>query len=367
VARHSFKFGTWIYGHAEADRIKGPRFHRWLPDGERDALHLQTEEPTATLRAWFRRLGKMDRSLIQFAQESTFDPSVISRQGVLDAGPLYGQLDLEIADEEISSLRTRSSEGERVAKRLLRLIEPPVSRLISILRVQYGQYWLMPDLKWDSRTRSLQNAISGLHLEWRNPETDKWERIVVGENALNMTASVAGRVYYDGFVTAQDWRGLESLVNSGREPSAAVVQIGATHEALDQDDYRLALIEGVTACEHCINECIRPKDAVLATAIQSFWGLPLPAQLVTVVSARGQEIDPKDVASALNTIDLRNKIVHEGWRPTRDNHQEIHKAVDGLLRVLKALLAPLPIKFASAGGQNTVFQNEADWDDPSKI
>ena len=84
----SFRFGRWLRRYDLSSEIEGPRFHRWLPNGESDALVLKTDDPAADLRVWFERQGRMDGAFFQFAhKEQSFDPAVITRQGVLEAGP----------------------------------------------------------------------------------------------------------------------------------------------------------------------------------------------------------------------------------------------------------------------------------------
>src|ERR1700730_6620666 len=132
---HSFQFARQLHRYELAGDPWGPRFHRWLPDGEVDAIRLTTDEEAATLRVWFNRFGRMEHGFIRFAlNERNFDPAVIPRQAVLDAGPLYGQIDIELDDKDVDALRNQSGGAEPVAKRLLRLIQQPVARLIRTLR-----------------------------------------------------------------------------------------------------------------------------------------------------------------------------------------------------------------------------------------
>ena len=157
----SFTFGRWLRRYDLSDEIEGPRFHRWLPNGEADALTLKTDDPAAVLRVWFKRQGRMDGAFFQFAhKEQSFDPTVVSRQGVLEAGPLYGQLDIDLSEEDIAGLRESSEHGQTVAKRILHLIHAPTSKLITTtLRTHYGQYWLEEWKPWDSRKNSLTGCI----------------------------------------------------------------------------------------------------------------------------------------------------------------------------------------------------------------
>ena len=87
--------------------------------------------------------------------------------------------------------------------------------------------------------------------------------------------------------------------------------------------------------------------------MQAFWNLPVAAQLVSVVTVHSGSLPAQDLEAALNALELRNKVVHEGWTPV--SAKDVHPAVEGLLRTLRALLAPLPFKFASAEGANAMF------------
>jgi hypothetical protein len=71
----------------------GPKFHRWLPDGEANSINLDVGHPDITLKVWHERRGFIQRNEIRFDYERfEVDPDVMSRQGVLQAGPLFGCL-----------------------------------------------------------------------------------------------------------------------------------------------------------------------------------------------------------------------------------------------------------------------------------
>jgi hypothetical protein len=87
------KFGVLLenYNIEEFDRHKGPLFHRWLPDGEKDAILVDVPDPTAELKVWFERRGFVDDRWIRFDySRPEIDPEIMERQAILDAGPLRG-------------------------------------------------------------------------------------------------------------------------------------------------------------------------------------------------------------------------------------------------------------------------------------
>ena len=111
--------------------LYGPQFHRWLPDGEKDAISLDTGNSNATLKIWFERRGYVDGNLIKFDYErQEVDPEIMSTQGKLDAGPLKGLLDiLDISDEEVSLLKEKKVDDKRYLafeKKIIKLFYNPV-------------------------------------------------------------------------------------------------------------------------------------------------------------------------------------------------------------------------------------------------
>jgi len=74
----------------------GPQFARWLPDGEQDALAVETDDSDATLTVWFERHGFIDGGgFIRFdASRREVDPAIVPRQVPLQAGHLRGKVTL---------------------------------------------------------------------------------------------------------------------------------------------------------------------------------------------------------------------------------------------------------------------------------
>jgi hypothetical protein len=55
----------------------GPLFHRWLPDGDHDAIVLKTDDPNLELKVWFERRGFVENGNIQYSPSRfEVDPAV---------------------------------------------------------------------------------------------------------------------------------------------------------------------------------------------------------------------------------------------------------------------------------------------------
>src|SRR5437763_17048415 len=120
MPRRTFRFASHISRHdIPHAEVHGPRFHCWLPDGERDAVELNTEESAARLRVWFERHGHMENGFIKFAdREHTLDRSVIPMQGMLEAGPLLGDLTIDLSDNDVDMLSQGGAASESIARRI---------------------------------------------------------------------------------------------------------------------------------------------------------------------------------------------------------------------------------------------------------
>ncbi len=93
----------------------GPLFHRWLPDGEKDAIVLDTGDSNIELRVWFERRGFVDNGFIKFDyKRREVNPEIIPKQAILDAGPLWGLLKIQgLSEEELVPLWENAIEDAR--------------------------------------------------------------------------------------------------------------------------------------------------------------------------------------------------------------------------------------------------------------
>ena len=59
------KFGIILESDRLLSDVKGPLFHRWLPDGRQDSIVLATKDPNTKLEVWFERRGYADGNFIR--------------------------------------------------------------------------------------------------------------------------------------------------------------------------------------------------------------------------------------------------------------------------------------------------------------
>jgi len=362
-----FTIGLREYGLASPVEHSGPYFHRWLPDGENDAIALGLPRTGAQLKLWFERRGFVHRGFIEYdTYRHEVDPDIMTRQGVLEGGPLMGLLSgCELSQEELSALnedRRGDPSYEALGKRVINLVFPEVSRFISIVRTNYGQYWVKELEGWDSRKRTLGSYCRFiLNSEWSLDDGETWQPFVPNEpmqNGVHLDVSLSDKQRFTEYITREDWQWLAEYYRRRCLPSPSANILLSTHKHLDQGDLRYAFIEGVTALEMALSEFIQDgiggRDA-LNKPLTGFFELRLPSQLASIAVTLG--LDAEAIEKAVEAVSIRNKIVHEGHDPPSSSEDKLR----GLMHVTSQLISGLSIRFPTINPGNAVMPRE-DWE-----
>lgn len=337
----------------EFKRPHGTLFHRWLPDGCSNAITLDTGNEYSELKVWFERKGFIRDGWIEFDyKREEVDPDIMIKQAKLDAGPLFGYLRItDVTESEYAAVtnnKVGSPEYMNFGKRVIELIHPPISQLLRVLRITFGQYWIRELEQWDSRDMSLGNYCrSRLHLSWSIDEGDTWNDFAPNEQIVNLHSHINLDEDFSVFLSEENYRDLPKILAAKNEPSLGAETLSYSHRIFDDGDIRHAFIEATIALEMIIHEFIHRKLSASATLTkydQSFFDLPLRAQLISL-SLMIEKINTEDLELASEAINIRNKIVHEGWQPVDD--RRTRKIFMTFIRVCSYLLDGPKLRFPS--------------------
>lgn len=346
------------YNLPKINRHYGPLFHRWLPDGKKNCIVLDTKNPNIELKVWFKRLGFVDNGFIKFDyKKHKVDSKIIPTQSILEAGPLFGLLKMKkISKNEINIIK-QNKIGDplylKLGKKIVKeVIFPPISNFLNIFRTNYGQYWIRNLKDWDSRKESLGNYCRNtLNLKWSLDNGKKWYSFQPDKKKVNITAYIQRD--FKEFLIKKDWKDIKYYINKGYIPSIASHILSKTHQLIDQDNLKYAYIEGVTALEIAIHEYVRKNmknSNSLIKSIQAFWNLPLHSQ-ISVIAIILDKISQQDLENCIKAIDTRNKIVHEDKNFPNTAKNELN----GLLNVISTLSDGPKFRFPNANIGNSII------------
>ena len=342
-------------GTAGGPSYHGPVFHRWLPDGERDAIPLITGRVDAELVVWFERWGYRDGDFITFdRRRKEVDLAVMRKQAILDAGPLIGLLRMRVSRDEMAALK-QSKVGDKsrmeLARKAVRLIQTPVARFVDTLRTTYGQYWLPEVRRWDSLRQTLGHYFNWpLNSEWSLDHRKTWASFE--PETLSITLRLPRRPEFGEYLTAADWKTLARTAREDQSPSLSSFLIARARLTLKQGELKYALVEAVSALEVALDEFVRRrvnKNRELTKSMEAFHALNLRARVTAIVTTLGT-ISESDMELAVRGIDARNKVVHEGWDPPEGDEEKI----DALLRTASSLQSGPTFKFPTVWYGNEV-------------
>jgi hypothetical protein len=219
--------------------------HRWLPDGEKDAIRLEVGAPDVELRVWFERRGVVANGFIVYDRDrEEIDPEVLSKQAKVEAGPFRGLLKLhDVSEDDLKGLaggEGKEESGKRLGKRVVKLVTAHVGRFLQILRVTYGQYWLRPPEKWDSRQESLGGWCYRHRMMWSADEGKTWEEFVPDHTVIDILHFLTPKSYAE-YLTSEKWEQLADFIQAGYEPSPAAVLLARGHELKEDGQLRYSL------------------------------------------------------------------------------------------------------------------------------
>ncbi len=337
-------FYTYVYDHHIDGEMytshgPGPLFTRWLPDGSKDAIALDTGDENAILKVWFKRFGhKPDGSFIAYHDEKQeADSETIARQGKLDAGPLFGSLELKkVPDDTIDPVIKEilnDPRYEKLGKRIAKIISATVNHMLTVLRIYYGQYWLRDMDTWDSREMTIGNFCHRLGMKW-SMDGDTWKDFLPDDDRTLRSVFSGISKSFAGFLTKGDWDNLGAIVSTAKPPSVAANLLHRCHKLQMIGDNRYALIEGISALEVAIDEYVGNRCGSLRNEVfnPKFEDMPKRGKLA-LIAYLVPSIPHADVEKAADAIKHRNEIVHDGV--------EIGQDVDELINAVKRVAAKL--------------------------
>ena len=347
----------------------GPLFHRWLPDGEKDAIVLDIGTPNIEFRIWFERLGYVSKS-IQFDYfRREIDNDVIPKQAVLDSGPLRGILKIKGLSEDQLSPFHDNIVGNPVYHKLgtdwIQLICKHASRLINILRINYGQYWIKELRVYDSRVDNLTDYCAvELNLEYTINKGNTWSDFTPDKHKeIKYEAGFVPEKECFEYITKEGWQEVKDMMQKEYDPSIRLSNILLTNQFLNQGDIKNALIQGRTSLELSIYDFFNKKLKHLKD------GTNLPPDIQMMVDRYISTLFPnmkfekqiKDVISLINISDsdkeftkgavgTANDVLHKGL--DKFNEKNAANNLLGLLSMCKILLPDEKFKLARITSRN---------------
>jgi hypothetical protein len=342
-------FSVWLESQLiPGIRVTGPLFHRFLPDGKNDAVVLTPEGAPHEIRVWFARNAKKVDGFLKWDRDgSDFDENIMRRQGVLEGGPLRGEMLMpDVSQNELTSLlRNPKALNEKfgqdtpddpnyiaLGKRVIAVLQPRLSNFVSTLRNQYGQYWLEELRPWDSRRSTLGTyCSSNLGLQWWNDVSSDWRRFLPTNSGAMITVQRPPGRGEGEYLTELDWRRFQRT-HCLDDVSTELQLLGNATRALDFGEYRQAFIEVMSALELVIARRLSSGSDLTKRAIQSFLDRETQsAQVAVVLLATGA--DDAEIEQALCGLKVRNRVAHEGYLPTSVEAGELRPLVKTIQRL----------------------------------
>lgn len=339
------KFTVDLHSTDNIGENEGPSFHRWLPNGQNDAIDLPTGSSDISIKIWFERLGYVSNDFIHYDKsKKEVNPDLIPTQGIINVGPIYGSIEgMDISESEFEAV-TKDKIGDSdyisLGKRIIELLNPGISKFINIIRITYGQYWLQEFKKWDSRESDVGSFCNSIDLMW-SQDGDSWHKFSPELSGLYLDSKLESRrEKYLQYLTENDWKTIGILVQDEYEPLISSEFLTQCQSLLDKGQYGRALIEGVTALEIALNEFMMHKvgvSSLLKEKLHTFNRGHLITKVI-FVTPQLKNLSPNEIENTIKAIDMRNKVVHEGYVFTKDKSEKVISQLESLQKTVIALL-----------------------------
>ena len=218
------------------------------------------------------------------------------------------------------------SELQKIVKSIAKLISKETQKILDVVRYNFGQYWIIDNIDWDSRQYSLGYYCKNvLNLSVFDDTTGKWMDLEPNESVATLTMNSVVPIDTTEYLTEQNWIKLKELIYTNHTPSFAQRQLVKAFITLDTKDIVKAFIDSVTVLEIALDQyfkSISAKSEKIGKQLNRFKELGNKEQL-SMIFADKKEILVKDLEDSIDAIEIRNKIVHEGHIPKNEDVSKV--------------------------------------------
>lgn len=352
----------------------GPLFHRWIPDGERDAIELpplSSPDPgpkPSRLRVWFDPRGG-DFGGLHYAPEGPpFPREKVEREGKAEGGPLHGELQVDDVDDAAIQALDQDSRHDPAYEALGRIvykaIHVPISNFVLCLKHVYGQSWLQPPDHATDRRGSLANYFANMGVKWRVGDRSGRFRPGTPVSWLKLTALHASE--YRQYLKRAEWDEIPDLLCKWVRPPAATEVLSRAARMLLEEEVRSACVEAYAGLELALSQYVesRNNDPVWRSLRRTFDAAKMEQKLALVAAHANIQSEAFD--HAIEGLEARHRVAHKGWIPTESEESVLAHAVHTLIEVAASLL-PAPgmrvLRVTSSTTNRSPEQWEARYDE----
>lgn len=315
-----FKFQIYLPNsdYSEISNCRGLLFSKFLPKDSEDSLEIKLKD--GKINFWFERRGFHDEDgfIIHDLNKKEISESVIHRQGIIEGGPLFGilQLDTAISKFNFKENEIENEELIKITKTLVKIIDVETQKILDLLRFNFGQYWIIDNINWDSRFCSLGHHCKyTLHLQWFDDENKFWNDLIPNNPSATITADSLIKSDFSDYMTNENWEKLKNLLADEHSPSIGQRYLIEAYTSLDSGALEKAFIDAVTVLEIALDQyykSIREQSSKVGIMFNRIKDLGNKEQLINIF-VNNNTITKAELEDAIDAIDLRNKIVHERY------------------------------------------------------
>lgn len=345
-----FEIDLCDYNYEGVNKYNGPTFHRFLPNNKFDKIERDLDSFDGKISFWFEKRGEKKGGFIKYNySKKLIEEGSVSKQAILDGGVLFGEVSINDIPFELQQVlkdnKTGDAEYVSFGKKVVEEIIKHSNNLINIFRNLFRQHWIENLEIWDLKTKSLgtycQYDLSMLY-SFDNGET--WSVFLPDEKRHEVHATSNIIEDYSDFILEKDWTIIKSLFESDFKLSTASFFLSLAHETFNKGDLKKAFIEAVTALEKALKYILKENPEIRDSSFNNkkFPNLSLPNKFAHISSLSGK-IDEKEVENSIDSIKVRNKIVHEGYTPKKEEIVFLKSLFKSISKIIDEPVCKFPI------------------------
>lgn len=346
----TFKIDLRDFNHEGVNEYNGPTFHRFHPNNKFDKIERKLDSVDGIISFWFERRGEKKDGFIKYIyNKNQVEEEDISRQAILDGGLLFGEVTINEVPVELQQVlesnKTGDAEYISFGKKVVKEIIKHSNNLINIFRDLFRQHWIESLDTWDSTTKSLGTFCQyDLSMQYSLDNGITFSKFLpdIQRHEVHVTSNIIGD--YSDFILKKDWTVIKNLFENDFKPLTASFFLSLANETFNKGDLKKAFIEAVTALEKALEYILKenPKISESSFNNKKFPNLSLPDKLIYISSIPGK-IDENEINNSIQSIIIRNKIVHEGYSPKEEQIILLKSLFKSISKIIDEPVCKFPV------------------------